>query len=122
MLVPSDHYVMLLGMASLLLPEQPTINSASSLLVTFITLSSSVDIIAKILDHRGKELVQCLLKCIAGDMDRSQLDLVSNVLSTLVQYSIEDLAIWFKVGSIYYMYIGKNNNLLCYTLHDQGLV
>ena len=86
-----------LGMASLLLPEHQTIKAASSLLVKFITLSPSSDIIAKVVAHKGKDLVQCLLKGIAGETVRSQLDYISNIFSTLLQYFVEDLSIWLKV-------------------------
>ena len=85
-------------MTSLQLPEQPSISSASSLLVTFVTLSSSVGVVSQVVHHRGKDLVEHLLKGIAGGIDRSQLDLVSNVLSALVQHQVTQLAIWLKVS------------------------
>ena len=85
------------GMTSLQLPEPLSISAASSLLVTIINLSSTCDFVAKVVLHRGKDLVECLLKGIAGGIDRSQLDLVSNVLFAIVQHQIEELAKWLKV-------------------------
>ena len=103
-------------MTSLQLPEQPSISSASSLLVTFVTLSSSVGVVSQVIHHKGKDLVEHLLKGIAGSIDRSQLDLVSNVLSALVQHQVTQLAIWLKASVYCHCYTYLSNYSFTYPL------
>ena len=81
------------------LPEHRSISAASSLLVTIINLSS-VDIINKLITHRGRDIAECMLKGVAGGIDRSQLEHVSSVIFALVQNYVEGLAVWLEVSTV----------------------
>ena len=81
------------------LPEHQSIIAASSLLVTIINLSS-VDIINKLITHRGRYIAECMLKGVAGGIDRSQLEHVSSVILALFQNYVEGLAVWLEVSSV----------------------
>ena len=85
------------GKASLLLPEHQSIVAGSSLLVTIINISPSIEIVNEVVSIRGKDLVESILKGIGGDIDRSELDVVSNILSLLLQYYVSELAGWMEV-------------------------
>ena len=85
------------GKASLLLPEHQSIVAGSSLLVTIVNVSPSIELVNEVVSIRGKDLVESILKGIAGDIDRSELDVVSNILSSLLQYYVTELAGWIEV-------------------------
>ena len=77
---------------------------ASSLLVTIINLSS-VDIINKLITHRGRDIAERMLKGVAwggggGGVDRSQLEHVCSVIFALVQNYVEGLAVWLEVITV----------------------
>lgn len=84
-------------MSALHLPESLTIKTSSCLLSSIIDLSPSYDAVNKVILFKGLDLVQCLLKGVAGSINRSQLDHVSNVFIALTQYQLEGLATWLKV-------------------------
>ena len=87
-----------LGLKSLQLPEQPTMAAASSLMVTIINLIPSYEIIRKLILMRGVELVEFLLKGVAGGVDRSRLDFLVNIFHALLFQCITELSNWLQVS------------------------
>ena len=81
------------------LPEHRSISAASSLFVTIINLSS-VDIINKLITHRGRDIAECMLKGMAGGIDRSQLKHANSVILALVQNCVEVLAVSLEVSTV----------------------
>ena len=110
------HYVyhsllLCLGLKSLQLPEQPTMSVASSLMVTIINLIPSSEIVRKLILMRGVELVEFLLKGVAGGVDRSRLDFLVNIFHALLFQCITELSSWLQVSLLLCMsYDAKFSN------------
>lgn len=95
--------LMCLGLKSLQLPEQPSMSAASSLMVTIINLIPSSEIVRKLILMRGVELVEFLLKGVAGGVDRSRLDFLVNIFHALLFQCITELSNWLQVSLLPYM-------------------
>ena len=86
------------GLAGLERPEQPTVNSASSLFVSYLALVESAESIRSAVSEKGASLVQYVLQAIAGAAPRSYLTAFSDVLGALSTHCVSLLSQWLEVG------------------------
>lgn len=85
------------GLAGLERPEQLTVNSASSLFVSYLALVESAESIRSAVSEKGPSLVQYVLQAIAGAAPRSYLTAFSDVLGALSTHCISLLSQWLEV-------------------------
>lgn len=81
-----------IGLATLKLPEQPSVNSATAFFVTFVSLSPSVEAISDVLQRECLDLVQYILQAIASAAPRSYLSMFSELLSALNTHCVSLLS------------------------------
>ncbi|XP_019855174.1 PREDICTED: importin-13-like [Amphimedon queenslandica] len=84
-------------LASLQLPEQQSMSSASSLMVSIIKHIPTLDFVREIISRQGLSLVEFILRGVAGGVDRSRLDLLVNILHQLSIQCVTELSTWLQV-------------------------
>lgn len=90
-------WIFLSGLTALKLPEHPTVDAASTFLVTFIGLSSSMGAIGDMVQVNGKLLLQYVLQAIAWAAPRSYLVSFSEILYSLHVHCLSLLSQWLEV-------------------------
>lgn len=96
----SVQKLVFLGMAALMLPEQPTVAAASSFFLSFIVLSPTMTSVGQVLQLNGKLLVQDVLQAVAGAAPRSYVASFSDILNCLHGHCVTWLSQWLDVITV----------------------
>ena len=84
-------------MGALQLPEQTTIKLGTCLLLTLTRHMNDLEQVKEVVLARGRDLLELLLRGIAGGINRSQLKFVADIISSMLVACITELSQWLEV-------------------------
>lgn len=85
------------GVGALQLPEQPSVKLGNCLVLTLIGHMNNIEEVKEVILARGRDLLELLLRGIAGGISRSQLHVVTDIISTMLGSCITELSHWMEV-------------------------